>query len=133
MRGDTSVRRWTALLRLDLADPLDRLGAPRGVGVPESAELIAVLVGDGHLNLLHRALERRIVYRLTNRLAQRLEDSGRRGLRREEADPQVVLDVVAQLLERGDVREVRMPRGAGHGQRPHLAGLDVRRRDARRR
>src|SRR6185312_1357722 len=79
--------------------------------------------------------ERRRIGRHMRGLSDRRDERrcrvGRRPLRREDADPEIVFDVVAELLQRRYVRQRLRARAAERGEGAKLPGLDVaeRRRD----
>src|SRR5438876_10900866 len=94
---------WRSTLNLfivDAPDALDHRGERRGVAVPELLEVVRVEIRDLGVGLVDGPLELGILHRLPNRIAQRLDDRGWRALRHEQAGPEVVLDVVAELLQR---------------------------------
>src|SRR5204862_8259178 len=109
------------------ADEDDGLVGPLAVYVPEFLEVRLVEIGELLAGVGKRGRELLRLHRLADRAAQRRHDRRRRAFRREEPDPEIVFDVVAEFLERRHIgQHPRRARAAETGQRTQLAGLDMR-------
>src|SRR6185312_2561276 len=85
-------------LALHAADGVHGVLDALGVRVPERREFRLVEIAKFLAEIGDRGLEHIAVRGLVERAAQVSDDLRRRSLRREHADPQVIFDVVAELL-----------------------------------
>src|SRR5215471_21323126 len=100
-----------------------------GVDGPECSKLRLVHIRQFLTQIFERVEELLAVRGLVEPLAQGTDDRGWRSLRRENADPKIVFQIVAQLLERRDVRQRLCALCARYGERLHFAGTNVRQCD----
>src|SRR5262249_33004263 len=96
----------SSLLLLDFADLPPDLREDFRVLVPPRFELVGVLIGDRYLRFGHRGFELRILDGLGDGGADDLQHVGGHALGREQAGPEVILDVVARFLHRRHIGKV---------------------------
>src|SRR6516162_5020457 len=126
----SSTRTLTALCDV-LSLPPDRdhrfVGAP-AVDAPELLELRSVEIIELQTGIADGGPELVRHHSLADGGTQRGDDRRRRAFWREDSHPQIVFDVVAELLERGYIGQLFRARGAEDGKRAQLAGPYVRQR-----
>src|SRR5262245_66670126 len=111
---------------LDLADGADGRLDALGVGLPELREFRLIHVAELLPEIGERGLELFAVRGLVQDPAQKGDGRRRRALGRKCADPEIVLDVVAALLQGRYLRQRLRALTPEQGKGPRLAGLDLR-------
>src|SRR6266576_3431135 len=111
---------------LNFAHALDGVRQHFGVLLPELLKFRRIEIGDRRLELFHGRFEFARVHRLFHGFADGFHHRRRRSARRKQPGPNVKLDVVAKLLERGDLRQGSDSLSTPTGERPELSRLDMR-------
>src|SRR5262245_33435007 len=108
-----------------LADLAHSFLDPLGISVPERLERGLVEIGDVLAEIFHRLIERVGGGGLLGDFAQPGDDRLWRALGREHADPQIELDVVAELLHGRHLGQGGRALRTEAGEWPELAGFDL--------
>src|SRR5262249_8265551 len=104
-----------------------------GVDGPECRELRLVHIRQFLTQNFERVEELLAVRGLVEPLTQDVDDRGWRSLRCKNADPEIIFEIVAQLLEGRDVRQRLCAFGARYGEGLHFPRANMRQRDRSRR
>src|SRR5262245_25675929 len=104
---------------------VDRVFHLLGIGGPEAREVWLVHVSELLAELVERAQELRAVRSCIDRPAQLGDDGAGCTLGRKQADPKIVLQIIALLFEGWHLGQRLWSHGTGNCQGPYLAALDV--------
>src|SRR5262245_44515865 len=110
---------------LHAANGIDSIFLAFGIDGPESRELGLIHIRQLLTKLLQGIDELLAVRSLFDALTQDIDNRGGRAFRGKNSHPEIIFEIVAQLLERRNVGKCPDALGARYRKRLHLSGADM--------
>src|SRR5215475_4285385 len=115
------LRRWQ-MSSLHAADGVYGIFLSLGVDGPKRSELRLIHIRQFLTQIFERVEELLAVRGLVEPIAQDVDDRGWRSLRREDSDPEIIFEIVTELLEGRNIRQRLCSLGARYGERLYFSG-----------